>query len=185
MDGAARRVAELAALRTRDGTNHDGDLPDRRTRGSSSRASPAPRAPSTPGAWWRPARTIVAGVTPGKGGHGRRGRRRDLPVFASVAEAVEETGADVSVVFVPPRFAKAAVVEAIDAGVPLVRRHHRGRPGPRHGRVLPVRARRRHDPADRPELPRPDQPRPVQRRHHPGEHHRPGRDRPGLASRAR
>jgi succinyl-CoA synthetase alpha subunit len=43
-----------------------------------------------------------------------------VPVFGSVAEAVAETGADVSVVFVPPRFAKGAVVEAVDAQVPLV-----------------------------------------------------------------
>jgi succinyl-CoA synthetase alpha subunit len=44
---------------------------------------------------------------------------RDLPVFGTVEEAMKETGADVSVVFVPPRFAKDAVVEAIDAGIPL------------------------------------------------------------------
>ena len=42
-----------------------------------------------------------------------------MPVFGSVAEAMAETGADVSVVFVPPAFAKAAVVEAIDAAIPL------------------------------------------------------------------
>jgi succinyl-CoA synthetase alpha subunit len=42
-----------------------------------------------------------------------------LPVFGSVAEAMKETGADVSVLFVPPKFAKDAVVEAIDAGIPL------------------------------------------------------------------
>ena len=42
-----------------------------------------------------------------------------MPVFGSVAEAMEETGADVSVIFVPPAFTKAAVVEAIDAGIPL------------------------------------------------------------------
>ncbi len=58
---------------------------------------------------------VVAGVTPGKGGQDVDG----IPVFGSVAEAVKETGADVSVVFVPPRFAKGAVIEAVDAGVPL------------------------------------------------------------------
>jgi succinyl-CoA synthetase alpha subunit len=42
-----------------------------------------------------------------------------LPVFGSVAEAMKETGADVSVVFVPPKFAKDAVIEAVDAGIPL------------------------------------------------------------------
>ncbi len=58
---------------------------------------------------------IVAGVTPGKGGQNVDG----IPVFDSVKSAVDATGADVSVVFVPPRFAKSAVVETIDAGVPL------------------------------------------------------------------
>ena len=59
---------------------------------------------------------IVAGVTPGKAGQDVDG----IPVFSSVPAAVEATGATVSVVFVPPRFAKAAVIEAIDAAVPLV-----------------------------------------------------------------
>ncbi|MBA3618698.1 MAG: succinate--CoA ligase subunit alpha [Acidothermales bacterium] len=58
---------------------------------------------------------VVAGVTPGKGGREVDG----IPVYDKVPEAVEATGADVAVVFVPPRFAKAAVVESIDAGVPL------------------------------------------------------------------
>ncbi|MFC4065879.1 succinate--CoA ligase subunit alpha [Actinoplanes subglobosus] len=58
---------------------------------------------------------IVAGVTPGKGGQDVDG----IPVFGSVAEAVDATGADTSVVFVPPRFAKAAVIEAIDAELAL------------------------------------------------------------------
>lgn len=59
---------------------------------------------------------IVAGVTPGKGGQEIDG----IPVFSTVAEAAKETGADVSVVFVPPRFTKDAVYEAINAGIPLV-----------------------------------------------------------------
>ena len=42
-----------------------------------------------------------------------------IPVFGTVAEAMKETGADVSVLFVPPAFAKDAVVEAVDAGIPL------------------------------------------------------------------
>ena len=62
---------------------------------------------------------VVAGVTPGKGGQSVDGGAGDIPVFNSVPEAVAATGADVSVVFVPPRFAKAAVVETVDAGVPL------------------------------------------------------------------
>lgn len=63
---------------------------------------------------------IVGGVTPGKGGQQVDFAGATVPVFSSVAEAVAETGADVSVVFVPPKFAKAAVIEAVDAGVPLV-----------------------------------------------------------------
>ncbi len=63
---------------------------------------------------------IVAGVTPGKGGQTVAADGRDIPVFSSCQEAVAATGADVSVVFVPPRFTKAAVHEAIDAGIPLV-----------------------------------------------------------------
>ncbi len=59
---------------------------------------------------------IVAGVTPGKGGQELDG----IPVFNSCEEAVAATGANVSVVFVPPKFAKAAVVQAIDAEIPLI-----------------------------------------------------------------
>ncbi|GAA3734852.1 succinate--CoA ligase subunit alpha [Plantactinospora mayteni] len=58
---------------------------------------------------------IVAGVTPGKGGRNVDG----IPVFDTCADAVRATGADVTVVFVPPRFAKAAVLEAVDAGLGL------------------------------------------------------------------
>jgi succinyl-CoA synthetase alpha subunit len=63
---------------------------------------------------------VVGGVTPGKGGQTVDFTGASVPVYSSVGEAVAETGADVSVVFVPPRFAKAAVVEAVDAAVPLV-----------------------------------------------------------------
>jgi succinyl-CoA synthetase alpha subunit len=63
---------------------------------------------------------IVAGVTPGKGGQTVSAEGRDIPVFDSCQDAVAATGADVSVVFVPPKFAKAAVLEAVDAGIPLV-----------------------------------------------------------------
>jgi succinyl-CoA synthetase alpha subunit len=63
---------------------------------------------------------IVGGVTPGKGGQTVEFQGATVPVFGSVAEAVDATGADVSVVFVPPKFTKSAVVEAVDAGVPLV-----------------------------------------------------------------
>lgn len=62
---------------------------------------------------------VVAGVTPGKGGQTVDALGRPVPVFNSVADAVAATGADVSVVFVPPRFTKGAVIETTDAGVPL------------------------------------------------------------------
>jgi succinyl-CoA synthetase alpha subunit len=58
---------------------------------------------------------VVAGVTPGKGGQEVDG----IPVFNNVGEAMAATGANVSVVFVPPKFAKAAVIEAVDAEIPL------------------------------------------------------------------
>ena len=63
---------------------------------------------------------IVAGVTPGKGGQTLEVAGKNLPIFNSVKEAMEKTGANVSVVFVPPKFAKAAVIDAIDAKMPLV-----------------------------------------------------------------
>jgi succinyl-CoA synthetase alpha subunit len=63
---------------------------------------------------------IVGGVTPGKGGQSVWFEGHTVPVFGSCAEAVKATGADVSVVFVPPKFTKGAVIEAIDAGIALV-----------------------------------------------------------------
>jgi len=62
---------------------------------------------------------VVGGVTPGKGGQVVEIGGRTLPVFTAVGEAMDATGADVTVVFVPPKFAKGAVVEAIDAGIGL------------------------------------------------------------------
>ncbi|HZR47860.1 MAG TPA: succinate--CoA ligase subunit alpha, partial [Candidatus Manganitrophaceae bacterium] len=59
---------------------------------------------------------VVAGVTPGKGGTDFEG----IPVFDSVEEAVEKTGADVSLIFVPPPFAADAIMESAQAGVPLI-----------------------------------------------------------------
>jgi succinyl-CoA synthetase alpha subunit len=63
---------------------------------------------------------VVGGVTPGKGGQTVEFDGATAPVFDSVAEAVEKTGADVSVVFVPAKGTKKAVYEAIDAAVPLL-----------------------------------------------------------------
>ncbi|MFC8195357.1 succinate--CoA ligase subunit alpha [Streptomyces sp. NPDC057298] len=62
---------------------------------------------------------VVGGVNPRKAGQSVDFDDRAVPVFGSVAEGIEATGADVSVVFVPPAFAKAAVVEAADAGIGL------------------------------------------------------------------
>jgi succinyl-CoA synthetase alpha subunit len=70
---------------------------------------------------------VVGGVNPRKAGttvefgaDAGAGQAVSVPVYGTVADAVAATGADVSVVFVPPAFTKAAVIEAVDAGVPLV-----------------------------------------------------------------
>jgi succinyl-CoA synthetase alpha subunit len=63
---------------------------------------------------------VVGGVTPGKGGQSVEIGGRSLPVFNTVKEAIAATGANVTVVFVPPKFAKAAAIDAIDAEIPLM-----------------------------------------------------------------
>src|SRR3977135_1199835 len=60
--------------------------------------------------------TVVGGVTPGKGGTTHEG----WPIFNTVREAVEKTGANATVIFVPPPGAADAIMEAADAGVPLI-----------------------------------------------------------------
>ncbi|SCF14327.1 succinate--CoA ligase subunit alpha [Micromonospora mirobrigensis] len=62
---------------------------------------------------------VVGGVNPRKAGTTVDFDGTELPVFASVADAMKSTGADVTVIFVPPQFTKGAVVEAIDAGIDL------------------------------------------------------------------
>jgi succinyl-CoA synthetase alpha subunit len=64
---------------------------------------------------------VVAGVTPGKGGQSFEGPNgQSVPIFNAMDEAVAETGADTSVVYVPPAFAAGAVMEAADAGITFV-----------------------------------------------------------------
>ncbi|WP_328388419.1 succinate--CoA ligase subunit alpha [Nocardia sp. NBC_00416] len=68
---------------------------------------------------------VVGGVNARKAGTtvshtDKDGNAVELPVFASVAEAIEKTGADVSIAFVPPKFSKDAIIEAIDAEIPLL-----------------------------------------------------------------
>jgi succinyl-CoA synthetase alpha subunit len=58
---------------------------------------------------------FVGGVTPGKGGQ----THLNLPVFNSVIEAMNETSADATMIYVPPRFAYASIVEAIEAQIPV------------------------------------------------------------------
>jgi succinyl-CoA synthetase alpha subunit len=82
---------------------------------------------------------VVAGVTPGKGG---QKFEQKVPVFNTVAQAVEATGANTSVIYVPPMAAAAAIVEAADASIPLVVCITEGIPVMHMSRTMPfVRSR--------------------------------------------
>ena len=85
-------------------------------------------------------------------GQGRPGRRRHPGLRHRRTTPSTTSGANTSMVFVPPRFAADAIYEAVDAGVDTVDLHHRGHPGARHAARLRLRARARRD-AARPELP--------------------------------
>ena len=78
-------------------------------------------------------------------------------MFNTVADAVRETGANATVIFVPPPFAADAILEAADAGVAAGRLHHRRHPDPRHDAGADGR-QGIEDAADRPELPGPHPP---------------------------
>jgi succinyl-CoA synthetase alpha subunit len=83
--------------------------------------------------------TVVAGVTPGKGG---QKFEHQVPVFNTVADAVHSTGANCSVIYVPPMAAAGAIFEAVDAGIPLIVCITEGIPVMHMSRVMPyVRAR--------------------------------------------
>jgi succinyl-CoA synthetase alpha subunit len=82
---------------------------------------------------------VVAGVTPGKGGQTFEGK---VPIFNTVADAVGDTGANATVIYVPPMGAAAAVIEAADAGIPLVVCITEGIPVMHMSRTMPfVRSR--------------------------------------------
>jgi len=83
--------------------------------------------------------SVVAGVTPGKGGQTFEGK---VPVFNTVADAVQATGANASVIYVPPMAAAAAVIEAADAGIALIVCITEGIPVMHMSRTMPfVRSR--------------------------------------------
>ena len=71
---------------------------------------------------------MVGGVTPGKGGQTHLG----LPVFNTVRDAVQETGANATMIYVPPAFAADAILEAAAAGISGDRLHHRRHSGAGH-----------------------------------------------------
>ena len=108
---------------------------------------------------------MVAGVTPGKGGTKHIG----LPVYDTVMEAREKTGADASVIYVPPPFAADAILEAIDAEIPLVVCITEGIPVQDMVKVKRALGGFQHSP-HRPELPRRSHARRMQDRHHAGQY---------------
>ena len=89
-------------------------------------------------------------MTPGKGGQKFEGK---VPIFNTVDEAVPATGANTTVIYVPPMFAADAIIEAADAGMQAHRLHHRRRAGARHDARVSVREGEGRA-ADRPELSR-------------------------------
>ena len=109
---------------------------------------------------------VVGGVTPGKGGTTHEG----WPVFNTVADAVKETGANASVIFVPPPFAADAIMEAADAGVALVVCITEGIPVVDMLKAMTFLKDHPEHAADRSELPGHHLARQGQGRHHPGEH---------------
>ncbi len=123
---------------------------------------------------------IVGGVNARKAGTSVELGGKELPVFGSVEEAMKETGADVSVAFVPPAFTKDACIEAIDAGIGLLVVITEGVPVQDTAEVGVFRLQGQQDSDDRPELPRHHHPGGVAGRHHAAHHRRQGPGRPGV-----
>ena len=92
----------------------------------------------------------MSGVTPGKGGQDVDG----IPVFNTFHDAVEQTGANTAMIFVPPRFAADSILEAEDAGIALIVAITEGIPAHDELRVYNHLARNDERPPGRPELPR-------------------------------
>ena len=116
---------------------------------------------------------MVGGIHPKKGGETWTGNvdggTVDLPIFATVAEGKEKTGADASVVYVPPAGAADAIIEAIDAEIRADRLHHRRHSGDGHGQGKGP-ARQVEVAAARPQLPGRADARRMQDRHHARQH---------------
>ena len=115
--------------------------------------------------------SIVGGVNPRKAGTTVEFEGgTTVPVFGTVAEAVEATGADVTVIFVPAQFTKAAAVEAVDAGIPLAVVITEGVAVKDTAEFYNYAKDKGTTRIVGPELPRSDQPRREQRGHHPRRH---------------
>ena len=119
---------------------------------------------------------MVAGVTPGKGGTAFEG----IPIFDTVERAVRETGANASVIYVPPPFAADAILEAADAGYSFDYLYYRRRAGARYGEGEAI-SRRSKLATARPQLSGHDYARRMQDRHYAGTHSQSGNDRRGFA----
>ena len=160
-DGHGRRRARRSSSAAK-GAERMSILVDKDTR-SSPRASPARPACSTPRRAASTARRWSAGVTPGQG---RQRLRRPPGLRHRRARPCSKTGANASVIFVPPPFAADAIMEAVDAGIELVVCITEGIPVARHGQRASSFMAGKKTRLDRPELPGRHHPRRVQDRHH-------------------